>query len=176
MIPGESSTPPIAAAITKLLDHVREPAGPVAALESAHRVARAFERPVGIHLAEDVILVRPHEGRREPGNDDRLACRAGVTLGAERGVPEVGDDASRRQRLAAGGDLQRPFECGPHRRRDGRNGTLQPQSLQQEPLGLVRVAEDDHIHVPRCPFKASSFLIAPAYPAYRDSRYDRCDR
>ena len=37
---------------------------------------------------------------------------AGVAVGAEGGVAEVGDDAGRRQRLAAGGDLQDHSRAG----------------------------------------------------------------
>ena len=93
-----------------------------------------------------MVLVGAHQGRRQAGDGHRLAGGPRVAVGPEGGVSQVGDDPDRRQRLAAGGDLQGPLEHVPDVGRRRGDGPLQPQALEQEPLGLVRVAEDHHTH------------------------------
>ena len=65
---GESSAPPTPSALADLPDDVRQAARPVLLDVPPQGVAGPLERPVGVQLAEDVVLVGPAQRRRPAGN------------------------------------------------------------------------------------------------------------
>ena len=175
--------PADAGPLADLVDDVGQPLRAVLPLVLAKRIAGPLERPVGVELAEDVVLVGAGEGRRPAGNVQRVFLPV-LGVGAERDVPDVGDEPDRRQRVAAGGDLHGPFEDGTDGRRRRLDGPLEPEALQDVSSRQVQVAQFDRTHR-SLPFflRPVTFLISPgspepkpACPACQDSPHDPYDR
>ena len=88
------------------------PAGSVPPPVSADGVAGPLDGRVGVYtLAEDEVLIGARQADRQAGLP--AASRRGASgpsVDRQQDMAQVGDEPDRRQRLAAGGDLQGPLE------------------------------------------------------------------
>src|SRR5262245_7670617 len=64
----------------------------VGALVRAQGIAGPGERPVGVELAEDVVLVSAGESGGEPGDVNGITSGIRLPVRPEGGVSEVGDE------------------------------------------------------------------------------------
>ncbi len=130
-----------AGTLGELLEQEGETAGLIAALVASQRVAGPAEGPVGVELAEDMVLVgvQQVDGHGRYGQDNP-ASRLRVVL-TEGGMAQVGEEARRRQILAARSDLHRPFQGWTHAVGVRRRQALPPQPLQQEAARFVGVTQ-----------------------------------
>ncbi len=71
----------------------------------------------------------------------RLAAGRRLVVLAKRDMTQIGQKAGRRQVVPGRGNLQRPFQRGPHAPRPRHRRALPPQSLHEKATGLVRVAQ-----------------------------------
>ena len=152
----------------QLVHRERQAPGAVSSLVTAQGIAGAGKRPVRVHLAKNVVFIGADKVDRQRWNDTAAATIPAFPVHAKGHVPEVRDKTDRRQRLATGGDFQRPFQHTPHRFLFRRQHPLPPQPLQQIPACLRRVAQFECLHLPcpSCPI--ALFIVADAAnPAQR---------
>ena len=145
MTAGGSNTPPVPGPLANLVHDVGQPAGAVLALVLPQGVAGALERPVGVELAEDVVLVGA--GQRWAASRERAAAPSG---GVRRRRRKRRGRRRRRTRPAAAGARRRRLPSPIRGRADGRGGRLErplePEPLQDVSPGRVQVAQFDRVH------------------------------
>jgi hypothetical protein len=153
MTAGGSHTPPAAGPVVDAgepladpVGEVRDPADAVGPGEPAEGVAGPLERPVGVQLAEDVVLVLAAQ-RRRPAGDWQRAPSAG---GRRRRRGRRGR-GRRRSRRAGGGGLRRrsPSPTRAPARTVAATGLAARWSHSpsgDEPPRGVKVAQLDRVH------------------------------
>ena len=150
MAAGLRWTPAEAGPPAELLDQEGQAPGPVAPSVAAQGVGRPREGPVGVELAEDVVLVRPGQaGRATPGTSRSVAAgRPSWRSRPSDEMAHVGHQPDRRQRLARPSPARAATPragatvAGP--RRTTARCSQSPCSRNRR--GLVRIAEFVDVH------------------------------
>ncbi len=138
-----------AGTLGELAEEESQSARLLSSLVAPQGVAGPAERPVGVELAEDVVLVGAQQVNGQGRHGEDVADGGRFVVLAEGDMAEVGQKTRRRQVVAARRDLQRPFQYLAHVRRTRRRHPLPPQALQQETAGLVGIAQFVSTHNPQ---------------------------